>query len=131
MTDKVARFPPLPPQPEPPRFPVDERQRVFRGIVGGLVDSMGDGMGLGVANTAMGFPASAIDVGRLQCALEAGLVGFDMDVVRRRWEDDVRTWMQTLVLHWVQRCKSLRMEPRENGIHIELESQDDLGYYTY
>ena len=130
-TDKVVPFPPLPPRPEPPRLPPDERQAVFRLIAGAIVDGAGEGLGVGVANTVSGFPASAVDVGRLKTALESGLAGFSMDLVRQRWDGDVAHGLGRTVLSWVQRCKSLRLDKRDNGVRVEIETQDDLGYYTY
>jgi hypothetical protein len=32
---------------------------------------------------------------------------------------------------WVQRYKKLHIERRENDIRVELETQDDRGYYSY
>lgn len=104
---------------------------MFRRIAGAIVDAAGQDFGVGIANTVSGFPASAVDVGRLKTALESGIAGFSMDLVRQRWDEDVARWLGGTVLSWVQRCKSLRLDKRDNGLRVEIEAQDDLGYYTY
>jgi hypothetical protein len=108
---------PLPTPPEPPRFPPDDRQSRFQGIVGRLGDH--------------GFPASALNVGRLKEALESGIVAFDMPLVAERWDADVSRWMGATLMAWVQRCKSIKFDKRERGLRVEIETQDDLGYYEY
>ena len=112
-------------------MPPDERQAVFSRIAGAIVDAAGEGFGVGVTNTASGFPASAVDIGRLKTALESGIASFSMDLVQQRWDGDVARWLERTVLSWVQRCKSLRLDKRDNGVRVEIETQDDLGYYTY
>jgi hypothetical protein len=86
---------------------------------------------LAVANTQVGFPASAVDLGRLKDALETGLAAFDMRELRRRWRVDLGDWTRRLILAWTQRCKLLKMRVRARGISVEIETQDDAGYYTY
>ena len=130
-TDKIVPFPPLPPRPEPPRLPPDERQAAFLRIASVIADVADDGFQVGVANTVSGFPASAVDVRRLKAALESGIADFTMDLVRQRWDGDVAHWLRRTALSWVQRCKSLRLDKREKGVRVEIETQDDLGYYTY
>ena len=74
--DKVVRFPPLPGRPEPPRLPPDERQSRFQGIVGRIgeqiAQSSDGGFGLAVANTVTGFPASAVNLGRMKVGSNPG-----------------------------------------------------------
>jgi len=127
----VVRFPPLPTRPEAPRFPPDERQGRFERIAGRLGEQIGDEMELKAANTARGFPASAVDLGRLKEALESALGGFDMTLIRERWDADLSAWMAATVMEWVQRCKTFRFDRRAEGIHVEVETQDDHGYYHY
>jgi len=129
--DKVVPFPPLPPRPEPPHLPPDERQAQLRRIAGAIANAAGEDFGVAVANTVSGFPASAVDVGRLKTALESGVAGFSMGLVRQRWDVDVAHWLGGTVLSWVQRCKTLRMDKRDHGVRVEIETQDDLGHYTY
>ena len=81
-------------------------------------------------NLWTGYYASALDVGRLQAALEQGLGRFDDGQVEARW-DEIFDWIRRVVRSWVQRCKQMRLERREAGIRVELETQDDLGYYEY
>jgi hypothetical protein len=81
-------------------------------------------------NLSTGFYASAVDVGRLQAALEHGLARFDETQLERRW-DEILGWMRRVTRTWVQRCKRMRIECRQTGIRIELETQDDFGYYEY
>jgi hypothetical protein len=81
-------------------------------------------------NLSTGFHASAVDVGRLQVALERGLARFDDAQLETRW-DEVFNWIRRVVRAWVQRSKRMRIERRQAGIRIELETQDDFGYYEY
>lgn len=129
---RVIRFPPLPERPEPPFCRVDPRQDRFRAIVGNIAAAAGeDAFHVAVANTVSGYPASGLDVGRLKTALESGLVSFDMALSLERWETDVFEWLRKTAFAWVQRCKRLTLEPKDTGIRVEIETQDDLGYYTY
>jgi hypothetical protein len=88
-------------------------------------------MELAVANTVNGFPASAVNVGRLKEALESAIAAFDMPLVAERWDADVSRWMGATLMAWVQRCKSIKFDKRERGLRVEIETQDDLGYYEY
>jgi hypothetical protein len=81
-------------------------------------------------NLSTGFHASAVDVGRLQAALEHGLARFDESQVETRW-DELFGWIRRVTRSWVQRCKRMRIERHQSSIRIELETQDDLGYYEY
>ncbi len=128
---RIVAFPPLPACPEPPHFPPDPRQDRFQAIVGKITGAVGEGFAFAAANTSNGFPASAVDVGRLKTALEGGLASFDMALVRDRWDTDVFDWLNRTVLGWVQRCKVLSLRPGESGIQVEMETQDDLGHYNY
>lgn len=78
-----------------------------------------------------GFGASAVDVGALREMLARGIAAFDMAAVRERWDEDLRIWMDDVILNWVQRCKRIHMELGERGVSITIETQDDRGYYTY
>lgn len=130
-TVKVVRFPPLPQRPPAPRLDPDPRQRQFREIVETLAEATAESGRLGVSNTTGGFPASALNLGQLQEALQAGVATLDMQQVHERWKDDLFDWMRLTIGAWVQRCKFLRMRLRKTGIHIEIETQDDYGYYCY
>lgn len=127
---EIVHFPPLPPLPEPPRSGADPRQRGLQRITGGLSGLLGDGVHLQTANTAAGFFASAVDLGRLKAALEDGLRRFDIDTLRARWDIDVRPWTAD-VSTWVQRVKELHFDLRERGVRLRVHTQDDLGYYEY
>jgi hypothetical protein len=81
-------------------------------------------------NLSIGFYASAVDVGRLQTALERGLARFDEGQLEERW-DELFDWIQRVARSWVQRCKRMRIERCPKGIRVELETQDDFGYYEY
>jgi hypothetical protein len=101
------------------------------GLAGGLVGAAGDEFRFSVANTESGYPASALDLGRLQEALGSGLAAFDMDRIRERWDVDVFQWLRRTIFRWVQRCKLLTLKPEEDWVRIEIETKDDLGYYEY
>ena len=131
MTE-VVKFPPLPTVPEPPAGMDDERQRTFVRIVEGLTGQVTeDGVHIRAANLVTGYRASAVDVGRLQELMEEALARFEMNQVRERWSDDVFAWMRRLLLTWIQRCKSIHFDLLDTGIHVQLETQDDRGYYQY
>ena len=99
-------------------------------VLGVLTEHTGPSMRLGTANLTMGYHAAALDLGRLQEVLGKGIARFDMTLVELRW-DDVLDWMRAVLRAWVQRYKRLRIERRENGIHVEIDTQDDHGYYSY
>ena len=127
----VGHLPPLGKPPDPPRLPPDPRQAVADAIKFGLVRGL-----LGEEPTTTdvprtGFHAAGVHVGQLKAAMESGLVAFDMATVTARWDVDVQRWLLDLLKAWVQRWKLARLEPRDNGIAVTLETQDDLGYYTY
>jgi hypothetical protein len=127
---KVAPFPPIPRPPKAPQLPEDPRQsnsaHTIRAIAG-IAESERHVSG---PNLLTGFYASAVDVGRLQAALEHGLARFDEPQLETRW-DEIFDWIRRVARTWVQRCKRMRIERRQMGIRIELETQDDLGYYEY
>jgi hypothetical protein len=127
---KVIAFPPLPPVPRPPRLPPDPRQRTAAHIVGSIADMAHKTMRVAGPNFATGFHASAVDLGGVQTALGRGIARLDMGQVEARW-DEVRDWMLDVLRVWVQRCKGMNFERHENGVHVELETQDDHGYYSY
>lgn len=77
-------------------------------------------------NLSTGFYASAVNIGRLQAALEHGLARFDETQLETRW-DEIFDWILRVARTWVQRCKGMRIERRQMGIRSELETQDDLG----
>ena len=128
---KVVPFPALPDLPLAPSFAPDPRQSSFshvRGVIGKLA---GAEMRVAGANLASGFPSSAVDLGALQDAIQAGVSRFTAKQLRRRWLVDVRAWVQRVVLTWVQRVKRLTVVLRARGVHITIETQDDRGYYRY
>lgn len=128
----VLLFPPLPPTPEPPVAPPDDRQRTFYRITGRLGEQLAGSDGeLTFANTTQGFRASAVDLGALQDIIEAALVRFDMTQIRERWDVDVRIWVGHTIVSWIQRCKFVQFDLAENGVHLTIETQDDRGYYQY
>jgi hypothetical protein len=132
MSD-VARFPPLPPMPDPPTGLVDERQQAFGAFSSRIGEALdGESAQVGVINVVTGYPAAAVNLGELQEVLEAALQRFDMKEVRDRWDDDVFVWLRRVLLAWVQRCKFIHFDlESERGIHIQLQTQDDRGYYQY
>jgi hypothetical protein len=77
-----------------------------------------------------GFPASGVDLGRLKSALERGIKHFNAQQLEER-SDEVRDWMRRAISSWVQRYKRLKIELAGDGLRIEIETQDDHGYYVY
>ena len=127
----VVLFPPLARTPPPPRSRFDPRQANLARVVGALIDALGGSRCARSTNLVTGFRASAVDVGRVKTILEAGVAAFDMRQVKMRWKRDVFAWMVEAIRAWVQRCKLVRLRPREAGIRVELQTQDDEGYYDY
>jgi hypothetical protein len=128
---EIARFPPLPPLPEPVSLPVDTRQVTFDRIAGCLTEQMNEGAGVAATNTARGHYASAVDLGALQEILAKAIERLDMTEVRDRWSDDLFAWFRKSLLSCVQRCKEINFDLAERGVRITLETQDDHGYYRY
>src|SRR5258708_1148928 len=102
----VARFPPLPPIPQPEEAVPDERQqtsdRIARNLGGSLDSSTGS---VQVANVITGFRASAVDLGVLQDMLGRAIEHLDMASVRERWNEDLFLWFHRALMTWIQRCK--------------------------
>ncbi len=129
---KVVRFPPLPAIPEPFGSRPDERQRGFERIADAMSEAVLSESGrVAVVNTLRGFRASAVDVGSLQQMLGNAISDFRMQDVRDRWSDDIFPWFRQAIMSWVQRCKAIHFSLEQNGVRIELETQDDRGYYRY
>jgi hypothetical protein len=70
------------------------------------------------------------ELGRLKSALERGVKHFNVLQLEERW-DEVRDWMCRAISSWVQRYKRLKIERAGDGLRIEIETQDDHGYYVY
>jgi hypothetical protein len=87
-------------------------------------------MALAGPNLTEGLHASAVDLGRLQEIAERALRHFTRDRLEERW-DDVFDWLRRFLGRWVQRRKELKIERHDAGIHIDLVTQDDYGYYRY
>ena len=127
---KVARIPPLPRIPLAPSFPPDPRQVSTRRIIGAIAAVAKDTMTLAGPNFVEGFPASAVNVGQLQEAMERGLRRFTGANLVDRW-DDVFGWLLRVLRSWVQRAKHIKIKRVERAVRIEVQTQDDLGYYDY
>ena len=121
----------LPPVPPPPSFGPDPRQEIFYRTVGHLSAELQEKGEIHVASTATGYPASAVDLGRLQAEIEQALAGLTLDDIRSRWTDEVLPWLAEFTRNWIQRRKTLRAEIRGQGIAFTIETQDDRGHYTY
>ncbi len=126
----MCPFPPAPRVPLAPNLAEDPRQSGAARVIGAIAGAAQSAMHVGGPNPSTGFHASAVDVGRLQAILERGLARFDDAQLEARWEG-IFDWIRRVIRSWVQRCKQMRIERRGNGIRIELETQDDLGYYEY
>jgi hypothetical protein len=77
-----------------------------------------------VAATSTGFPASAVDLGRLQTEIERAFAGWSSEEIRSRWRSDVFPWVSQFTRTWVQRRSVLH-------VRIGLDTKDDRGYYHY
>jgi hypothetical protein len=122
----------LPPVPEPPSFGPDPRQETFYAIVGRLGAALSEVEGeVRVAATSTGYPASAVDLGRLQSEMERALAGWSSSEIRSRWRDEVFPWISQFTRAWVQRRSILTAKRTRSGIRIVLDTKDDRGYYHY
>jgi hypothetical protein len=130
-SDAPILFPPLPEMPEPPVVGSDPRQSNFRGIVGALANATREWGQMSAANLATGYHASAPCLGVIKSAHEKALTHFDMRIVHARWDEDLRHWLSTSLVRWTQRTKQISTTLHTNGIAVEIETQDDLGYYRY
>jgi hypothetical protein len=99
-------------------------------ILGAVGRVAGAQMHLAGPNFSTGYYASAVDLGALQTALSRGVARLDAVQVEERW-DEVLDWMRRVLRAWVQRYKHLEIERHSSGIRVEMETQDDHGYYTY
>ena len=64
----------LPPIPEPPSLGPDPRQETFYRIVGRLTSALSEVEGeIRATATSTGYPASAVDLGRLKTEIERAL----------------------------------------------------------
>lgn len=121
-------IPRLPPLPSPPDFGPDPRQQLFRGVSSSLSATTGSAV---AANVTQGFHASRVDLASLKSTLEAGIREFTKATLLVRWEDDVRDWMHAVLRSHVQRQKQRTLTCHDEGVHVRIETQDDLGYYVY
>jgi hypothetical protein len=129
---ELVPFPPLPAAPPPPRFPSDPRQRTRNRIVGAISSQISEGEMQLVADTGTtGYPASAVNLGQIKDALENALEHFSMATLQARWESDVRSFVLSVLHAWVQRAKHRKADLFDKGIAIQIETQDDHGYYRY
>jgi hypothetical protein len=129
--DVLVRFPPLPGLPEPPMVGPDPRQKFYIRIVGALTEATEELGRIQAINLTTGYHACAPNLGVLKDAHEQALAHFDMGIIRARWEAELQRWLAKSLVRWVQRTKSISTELRANGIAVELEAQDDHGYYHY
>jgi len=120
----------LPAYPDPPIVGPDPRQTRAQRITENLTAAL-EGSHVAGANFVTGFHAASVDVGRIQAALEAALHRFDEDALTRQWDAQVVAWIHAVLGRWAQRVKSMRVERRGPALRVEMETQDDLGYYTY
>jgi hypothetical protein len=130
-SDALILFPPLPEMPAPPVVGSDPRQSSFRGIVGALTEATSEWGQIRATNLALGYHASAPSLGVIKSAHEQALAHFDMRIVHDRWDQDLLRWLGKSLVRWVQRTKRVSTELHTNGIAVEIEAQDDLGYYRY
>ena len=127
----MPAFPPLPRLPAPPRLPFDVRHERTARVISSLAAEVTSAAQTAGPNFATGFYASAVNAGKLQATLERGLSRFSIEQRDARWKDKIFPWILRVLATWVQRRKHVAIERVDDGIHIELETQDDLGYYRY
>jgi len=120
----------LPPVPPPPMVGTDPRQANFIRISANIGAQLG-ATNLVTINVSRGFFAANVNVGVVQSALAAPLVGMNITAVKKRWAAELHDWMLTLLETWVQRLKTIKLVVRPNGIRVEFTTQDDHGYYAY
>lgn len=99
-------------------------------ILTGLARMADGSMRLAGPNFITGFHASAVDLGRLQAALTRGVGRLDSAQLEARW-DEVFKWIMKVLRAWVQRYKSVSIKRNEAGVRVEMQTQDDHGYYSY
>jgi len=122
---------PLPAVPPPPQLPADARQRIEkRAILASMKQHAAQGASLGVINMATGYPASAVDLGRLSDVVTSGLSTWSMADVRAR-RGEVRAWLDALVSTWVQRVKVFNVRFDDASFQVKLSTKDDRGFYDY
>lgn len=131
VSDVPIVFPPLPEMPAPPAVGPDPRQSSFRGIVGALTDATREWGQIRATNLATGYHASAPSLGAIKSEHEQALAHFHMGIVSDRWDQDIRRWLAKSLVRWIQRTKRVSTELHINGIAVEIETQDDHGYYRY
>jgi hypothetical protein len=88
-------------------------------------------MQLAADTGATGYPASGVNLGHIKDALEDALERFSRTSLQARWESDVRRFVLSVLHAWVQRAKYIQADLCDSGIAIEIEAQDDHGYYHY
>src|SRR5207249_9630100 len=91
----------LPAVPDPPSFGPDPRQEMFYTVIGRLVPALSHPESqVRVAATSTGFPASAVDLGRLQTEIERAFAGWSSKEIRSRWRSDVFAWISRFTRTW-------------------------------
>lgn len=71
-----------------------------------------------------------MDLGRVQLALAPVLARLDAAQTEARWPE-VFEWIRAVLAAWIQRIKRMKIVRFANGVRIELQTQDDFGYYDY
>src|SRR5258708_18183347 len=99
---EVVQFPPIPRIPPPPLVPEDPRQVQAARIIGAIAKVARSTMELSGPNLVKGFHASAVDLGRLQQAMERGLGRFSDEQITARWPE-LFHWIADVIAAWVQR----------------------------
>lgn len=58
------------------------------------------------------------------------LARLDATQTEARWPE-VFEWIRAVLAAWVQRIKRMKIVRFASGVRVELQTQDDLGYYDY
>lgn len=123
----------LPPIPDPPQFPPDPRQVDVKVVHAWLASCLTDRMRLTTINAVTGYPASAVDLARLQTEVQRAARACDLTTLRARMNLDLGQWLLKFLRTWVQRCKVIDIEADLGSDHVRVHftTEDDEGAYSY
>jgi hypothetical protein len=124
---------PLPPIPDPPQYPPDPRQLFVKVVIACLTSGLPGGKSVAEIDNPSGYPASAVDLARLQTEVQRAARACDLGTLRARINLDLGQWLLRFLRAWVQRCKSVDVEAdlESECIVVHFTTEDDEGAYSY